>query len=240
MREKIVDKIKNENIKKIENAIKTVKKEEIKTALINKNISAENESDNYKLILGDFRETDIADEIIGLVIIDPPYPAEYLPLYQSLGEFIMRVLKPNGSAIIMLGQSYLPQTLQDLLKSGLKYQWLLSYYTPGMSTKIWARNINANFKPLLWLVKSEYKGKPISSDVCMSQSGDKNFHEWGQSESGMDDIIKKFAEPDITILDPFLGSGTTRIAALKNSCKFIGIEIDKETFKIAKGRMASK
>jgi site-specific DNA-methyltransferase (adenine-specific) len=40
-----------------------------------------------------------------------------------------------------------------------------------------------------------------------------------------------------TILDPFMGSGTTGVAAKRLGRKFIGIEIDKEFFKIARERI---
>jgi DNA modification methylase len=40
------------------------------------------------------------------------------------------------------------------------------------------------------------------------------------------------------ILDPMLGSGTTAIAALKLNRKFIGIEIQKDTFDIAKSMIS--
>lgn len=40
-----------------------------------------------------------------------------------------------------------------------------------------------------------------------------------------------------TILDPFMGSGTTGVAAVKLGRKFIGIEIDPKYYAIAKGRI---
>ena len=46
-----------------------------------------------------------------------------------------------------------------------------------------------------------------------------------------------FCQPNGTILDPFLGSGTTAIAALQENKKFIGIEQDPEYFKIAQARI---
>jgi DNA modification methylase len=39
------------------------------------------------------------------------------------------------------------------------------------------------------------------------------------------------------VLDPFMGSGTTGVAALKHKRKFIGIELNEEYFKIAKKRI---
>jgi len=41
------------------------------------------------------------------------------------------------------------------------------------------------------------------------------------------------------ILDPFMGSGSTGVAAVKNGFKFIGIEQEKEYFEIAKERIES-
>ena len=42
------------------------------------------------------------------------------------------------------------------------------------------------------------------------------------------------------VLDPFMGSGTTGVAALKSNRKFIGIEKDKDYFEIAKKRLEVK
>ena len=39
------------------------------------------------------------------------------------------------------------------------------------------------------------------------------------------------------VLDPFFGSGTTGLVALKQNKKFIGIELNKEYIEIAKKRL---
>jgi len=53
-----------------------------------------------------------------------------------------------------------------------------------------------------------------------------------------DHIISWSNEGD-TILDPFMGSGTTGKMAKFNNRKFIGIELDKEYFKIAQERIGA-
>ncbi len=50
-------------------------------------------------------------------------------------------------------------------------------------------------------------------------------------------LIKLYSFVDDIILDPFMGSGTTAIAALKNKRNYIGYEIDKQYVKIAKARI---
>ena len=53
----------------------------------------------------------------------------------------------------------------------------------------------------------------------------------------MERIILLTTNEGDTIMDPFMGSGTTGIAAVRNNRNFIGIEIDKTYFDIAKERI---
>lgn len=50
-------------------------------------------------------------------------------------------------------------------------------------------------------------------------------------------FIENFTQPGETILDPFLGTGTTGVSAFRNHRKFIGIEISKEYFDYAQQRI---
>lgn len=51
------------------------------------------------------------------------------------------------------------------------------------------------------------------------------------------DHIITWSNPGDTILDPFMGSGTTGVAAKKLGRNFIGFEIDRQYFEIAKERI---
>ena len=53
-------------------------------------------------------------------------------------------------------------------------------------------------------------------------------------------IIKASSNPGDTVLDPFMGSGTTGKMAVLNNRKFIGIELDDTYFKIAKERISKE
>lgn len=193
----------------------------------------------YKTYLGDFRDSKIEAESIDLIITDPPYPKEYLNLYRDLAIYADRILKPGGSLFAMAGQSYLPQIMNLMNAEGLQYNWTLCYLTPGgQSPQIWQRKVNAFWKPILWYTK----GKPTNwiGDVVKSNvnDNDKAFHFWGQSVSGMSDLILKISQPGDTILDPFMGGGTTGVACILNLRNFIGIEIEKDSFLTAEKRLA--
>ena len=50
-------------------------------------------------------------------------------------------------------------------------------------------------------------------------------------------LIQRFTHKGDVVLDPFVGSGTTSVACAELGRKFIGIEIDKDYFEIAKKRI---
>ena len=50
-------------------------------------------------------------------------------------------------------------------------------------------------------------------------------------------LCKLVTPPNKIILDPFMGSGTTGMAAKKEGFEFIGIELDEDYFKIAENRI---
>jgi hypothetical protein len=161
------------------------------------------------------------------VITDPPYPKEFLHCYDTLADLAEYALKPGGSLICMIGQSYLPQIIAALSQR-LSYQWTLAYLTPGgQAVQQHQRKVNAAWKPVLWFVKGQYQGKWIG-DVTKSSTNDndKGLHHWGQSVSGMADLVSRFVSPGDSILDPFLGAGTTGHVAVAAECHFTGIEID--------------
>jgi len=53
----------------------------------------------------------------------------------------------------------------------------------------------------------------------------------------MKNIINHSSDSDMTIFDPFMGSGTTGVACVQTGRNFIGCEIDEGYFKIAKKRI---
>lgn len=56
----------------------------------------------------------------------------------------------------------------------------------------------------------------------------------------LSELIKATTPPGGTVLDPFVGGGSTLIAAKRDGFSFIGIERDKEYYEIAKRRLAEE
>jgi DNA modification methylase len=64
-----------------------------------------------------------------------------------------------------------------------------------------------------------------------------NFHPTVKSVKLMQYLIKLVTPPGGTVLDPFMGSGTTGVAAIKNGFKFFGIDQEKQYTELAIGRL---
>lgn len=183
--------------------------------------------DRFRLICADIAQAagHVEPASVDWIVTDPPYPKEYLELYDHLASLADHALKPGGSLIAMVGQSYLPEIIAKL-SARLTYHWTLAYLTPGgQAVQLWARQVNTFWKPLLWFTKGAYQGDWIG-DVCRSDGNDKRFHDWGQSESGMADIVDRLTLPGELILDPFVGAGTTGVVAVRMNRRFVGLDID--------------
>jgi site-specific DNA-methyltransferase (adenine-specific) len=179
-------------------------------------------------------------ESVDFIVTDPPYPKEYLGVYEDLATFALHALKPGGSLLCMVGQSYLPEIIATLAAK-LKYHWTLAYLTPGgQATQLWERKINTFWKPILWFTKGKYAGDWIG-DVAGSKTNDndKRHHHWGQSESGMCDLMERFLYPNMTVCDPCLGGGTTGVCALRLGCRFLGLDIDPACIEKSQRRLAT-
>ena len=64
-----------------------------------------------------------------------------------------------------------------------------------------------------------------------------NHHPTVKPIALMEYLIRLVTPPGGNVLDPFMGSGTTGVAAIKNGVNFIGIEREAEYYKIAEARI---
>ncbi len=100
-----------------------------------------------------------------------------------------------------------------------------------------------------------YRGATVIPGKCVSAVSDKEFRRGprlpGKEKGGFEALdhpmprrlefvrwlVKWWALPGETVLDPFMGSGTTGVACVKLGRKFIGIEIEPKYFDIARQRI---
>jgi len=226
----------NEAYKEIKTVEKQQKKDDERAALaeIGKNAVID-----IDFRLGDFETVfaDLPDGSVDCIITDPPYPYEFIEVWSKLSRFAKRVLKPNGFCIAYSGQMYLPEVMQRMSEN-LDYYWTFALLHAGQSQLIYPRNVFCGWKPLL-VFQNGYKKLHTQVDDTIKGSGrEKGGHDWQQGEEELSGVIEKFTNIGDLILEPFAGSGTTIIAALKNKRRVIAAEIDKNTYNISKAKVS--
>ncbi len=202
-----------------------------------KNFEYKELPENLQIINGDFRQQKIKESSIDCIITDPPYPEEFLPLYEDLANFANKVLKPSKFCIAYSGHIHLDKVI-NLMSKYLQYYWIFAMYQPGPNKLIFSRDIMTRWKPILIFQKPPFKtlDYPIQ-DYIISEKREKSDHEWQQSESAVKNLIEQFTEINEIICDPFSGSGTFSKVAHELKRKAIGIEIDTTTYKISLQRI---
>lgn len=71
----------------------------------------------------------------------------------------------------------------------------------------------------------------------VASSAPERVHTTQKPEALMEALVRDFTDLNDLILDPFAGSGTTGVAALRNGRRFIGFEKDAKYHAIATKRL---
>lgn len=87
------------------------------------------------------------------------------------------------------------------------------------------------------LAKQLNGGKQMRNLWELSATRHITSHPTEKPERLLERIILLGSKKGDTVLDPFMGSGTTGVVSKRNGRKFIGIELDKDYFKIAGERI---
>ena len=183
---------------------------------------------------------------VDLVFADPPYSRADLGVWAELARFAEHCLRPNGYLLAMSGNVHLDRVMDDLRSAGAVYRWLISYDIGSSGGKAWSWSpmVNQMAKPVLVLQQppaDEWPAGGISDRVVSRlRAGDTTanvHHRWGQNDDAILDLIGRFARAGWMLADPFLGGGSTGMAAKALGCRFVGADIDPQALAVAKARL---
>jgi len=198
------------------------------------------DGDGWRLIGGDCRDVlaEIPVGTVDLIVTDPPYPAEFLPLWADLSELAARVLKPQAILCVLTGKLAFPDRLAAL-GSSLAYGWVYDQPLHGSSSRILARHVCQEWKP--WLA---YSNGPWPSgrvdwhpDRLEVGSRSKSRYRWEQDGEPAACLIDELSAPGDVVLDPFCGVGTYGTVAVRMGRQFVGVEWDAGRFDQAVARL---
>ena len=187
--------------------------------------------------------------------------------YQAYDNFSLLWLKESKRVLRDGGALWVIGSYHNILRLGTSIQnlgyWILNDIiwnkTNPMPNFRGTRFTNAH-ETLLWCTterKAKYtfnyqnlkelnEGKQMRSDwhipICagkerLRESNNQRSHPTQKPEALLYRILVSSTNKGDTVLDPFLGSGTTAVMAKKLQRNFIGFEQDKEYIKLAKKRL---
>ena len=221
--------------------------------------------DNIKLYNGDCLE--VMDKLIegGLkvdaVICDPPYNIARDNNFSTMGrsgidfgewdkgfdlfsyiDRVYKLLNKNGSFVVFNDWKNLGDIVKYSENLGFEVKDMIRLEKTNPMPRNRDRRYITDFECAIWFVMP--KAKWIfnrQSDTYERPkfvgSIEKGLHPTQKNLKLMEWLIKIHSNESMTILDPFMGSGTTGVACLNTNRKFIGIELDENYFNIAKERI---
>lgn len=176
----------------------------------------------------DIRDCPLKPESVDYIVCDPPYGAEFLHVWDLLGQLALKVLKPGGSLLAMGGTFHLPEYLLKL-STCLKFHWVMPVVCPDYAYIIWPAKVQSAWKPVFWFTKGDYQGNSVNDLIQVKQGKINKYHKWSQSIPVFRSLIKKIIpkpDPAIVVYDPCMGGGCTLIACAILGIHCIGSDLD--------------
>jgi len=206
---------------------------------------------NVRLWLGDCLEIlpEIPAGTVDAVVTDPPFGIRFDRATwddnPSAYPALMSVLVSECQHIIQVGRVFV---FQAMLQCGQFHSWFPAGWRIFAACKNFAQirptGVWHSWDPVVFWEN----GKPSPSLDVVNRDyhvgnvagmfGDGVEHPCPKPLDTMLQIVRIAAEPGGTILDPFMGSGTTGVACVKLGRAFMGIEIEPKYFEIAVRRIS--
>lgn len=209
---------------------------------------------------------DIPDNSIDLIVTDPPYKVTSRGSAGNSGGMLKKEINRKGQVFEFNDISckkYAPEFYR-ILKDGT-HCYVMTNHTNLIEMLNVFTSVGFNFvKCLIWnkgnkimgqfyMSQYEYimffrKGKARKINNCgtsdilninnkKTKINGKNLHDTEKPVELMKILIENSSDENDIVLDPFMGIGSTGMACKQLKRTFIGIELDKKYFEIAKRRI---
>ena len=189
----------------------------------------------YTLYQGDCLDVlpTLAAGSVDAVITDPPYglnKAAWDDIFPVA--WIQYAWKLTPRMLVMTGSS----VIQEAANALGNYQDCVVLYSRNGMTK--SKIAFGNYFPVLACGDWDWQARPnvLAYNVSLDEAID---HPSPKPLAAMRLLIKHYTKPGQTVLDPFMGSGSTGVAAIMEGRNFIGIELDARYYRIAERRIAN-
>ena len=145
---------------------------------------------------------------------------------------VFGALKDDAEAYVMANDKNVNLAWNAAIMAGFDFHNLLVWDKRTAVMNRWYMK-NCEFVLYLWKGRAKTIRNPASKQLCTVPNLQDLDHPTVKPVELMVHYIGNSSDAGDTILDPFMGVGTTGVAAVKLGRKFIGIEIEPKYFDIA-------
>jgi site-specific DNA-methyltransferase (adenine-specific) len=195
----------------------------------------------------------LPDGCVDAVITDPPYGVSGIQNSKTKGspkkndydgftdsvEYIQESIIPRiKCALFLCSRAIITPGNRCLTLYPMPDSFGCFYQPASVGLQSWGR---ADSQPILYYGKYPHDSHEIPGQRCsftLTEAPEQNGHPCPKPESIWTAIVRSASLEGETILDPFLGSGTTAVAAVKLGRHFLGFEISGEYCRIARDRIS--
>lgn len=141
-------------------------------------------------------------------------------------------LVDNADAYIMANDKNVGPALQAFTSAGFGLHNILTWDKITPTANRWYMK-NIEFTLYFWKGQARTINNPGSKQGVSGRQIDESGHPTEKPVWLMQHYIENSSQVGEIVLDPFMGSGSTGVAALKSGRRFIGIELEKKYFDMA-------
>lgn len=156
--------------------------------------------------------------------------------WNQTGGPIYRALKADADAYVMVNDKNLFLAGGAFLGSGFKFHNLLVWDKHGPTPNCWYMK-HLEYTLYLWKGYGRAIRNPGSKQLFRADRPGLGHHMTEKPVALMQHYILNSSDLGDVVLDPYMGSGTTLVAALQSGRSGLGIEIEREHFDTACARL---
>ena len=200
------------------------------------------------------RMKEIPDGSVDMILTDPPYGMDFQSnhrkeIYSKIKndkdlswlEFwsyeLFRVCA-NNTAHYVFCSFHNVDKFKQALEVNFKIKNMLVWEKNNTSMGDLKGDFAPKYEMIIFIQKGRrlINGKRDANILKFNKTGNK-LHPTQKPVDLLEYLLSKFSDSGDVILDPFMGSGSTGVAAKNLNRNFIGIELDEGYFEIAKNRI---
>jgi ParB-like chromosome segregation protein Spo0J len=185
----------------------------------------------------DIRQLEVPEGSVDLIFTDPPYLGDTLDAYDAVADFAAHALRPGAALIAYCGNVHGFYCAERLARR-LEWVTFAAVVMPGCASQVWKYKMRVRLKPLLVFSRGRFEPRGWWEQLITSPKPTKDLHPWQQSEGDSGALIEALTAPGDLVCDPFVGSGTTAVVALRLGRRFLGCDLDGRAVGIARSRLA--